>query len=41
MSVREALVHAGAKYATKVRRHWINSEDIETDPTLLQRLQEK
>lgn len=41
MSVREALVHAGAKYATKVRRHWINAEDIETDPTLLERLREK
>ncbi len=41
MSVREALVHAGAKYATKVRRHWINAEDIETDPTLLQKLREK
>ena len=40
MSVREALVHAGAKYATKVRRHWINAEDIETDPTLLQKLRE-
>lgn len=41
MSVREALVHAGAKYATKVRRHWINAEDIEADPTLLQKLHEK
>lgn len=41
MSVREALVHAGAKYATKVRRHWVNAEDIENDPTFLQRLQEK
>lgn len=41
MSVREALVHAGAKYATKVRRHWINAEDIETDPTFLERLREK
>lgn len=35
MSVREALVHAGAKYATKVKRHWINAEDIEKNPNLL------
>ncbi len=38
MSVREALVHAGAKYATKVRRHWINAEDIEGNPNLLDEL---
>ncbi len=41
MSVREALVHAGAKYATKIRRHWINAEDIESDPNLLQFLRDK
>lgn len=39
MSVREALVHAGAKYATKVRRHWINAEEIEKNPNLLTELQ--
>jgi len=38
MSVREALVHAGAKYATKVRRHWINAEEIEKDSAFLERL---
>lgn len=38
MSVREALVHAGAKYATKVKRHWINAEDIEENPGLLAEL---
>lgn len=38
MSVREALVHAGAKYATKVRRHWINAEEIEKNPHLLDEL---
>jgi len=36
MSVREALVHAGAHNKTKVIRHWISSEDIEKDPTFLQ-----
>jgi len=41
MSVREALVHAGAKYATKVRRHWINAEEIESNPSLLQSLRDK
>ncbi len=38
MSVREALVHAGAHHATKVHRHWINSEEIEKDVGLLDRL---
>lgn len=38
MSVREALVHAGAKYATKVKRHWINAEDIEENPEFLAEL---
>ena len=38
MSVREALVHAGAKYATKVKRHWVNAEDIEENPELLAEL---
>lgn len=38
MSVREALVHAGAYYATKVHRHWINAEDIEKDENLLKQL---
>jgi len=38
MSVREALVHAGAKYATKVKRHWINAEDIEKNPNLMSEL---
>jgi CTP synthase len=41
MSVREALVHAGAKYATKVKRHWINAEEIESNPGLLQSLRDK
>lgn len=41
MSVREALIHAGAKYATKVRRHWVNAEDIESDPMFLQRLHDQ
>lgn len=36
MSVREALVHAGAAHATKVRRHWVNAEEIESNPGLLQ-----
>lgn len=38
MSVREALVHAGAHHATKVHRHWINSEEIEKDANLLARI---
>lgn len=38
MSVREALVHAGAHYTTKVARHWINAEDIEKNPGLLDEL---
>jgi len=38
MSVREALIHAGAYCATKVHRHWISSEEIETDDTLLGKL---
>ncbi len=38
MSVREALVHAGAKHNVSVKRHWINAEDIEKDPQLLERL---
>jgi CTP synthase len=38
MSVREALVHAGAHHATKVHRHWVNSEEIEKDARLLDRL---
>lgn len=41
MSVREALIHAGAKYATKVCRHWVNAEDVEKDPSLLKTLREK
>jgi CTP synthase len=41
MSVREALVHAGAAYATKVRRHWINAEEVEANPGLLTSLREK
>jgi CTP synthase len=41
MSVREALVHAGAKYATKVKRHWINAEDIEKDSHFLEKLQQE
>jgi CTP synthase len=38
MSVREALIHAGAYHATKVHRHWINAEDIEENPDLLKLL---
>lgn len=38
MSVREALIHAGAYCDTKVHRHWISSEDIEKDDTLLPKL---
>lgn len=41
MSVREAIVHAGAHHAVKVQRHWISSEEIEKDPTLLQKLRDE
>ena len=40
-SVKEACIHAGAKYATKVHRHWIQSEELEKDPDYLKKFQER
>lgn len=41
LSVKEALIHAWAKYSTKIHRHWINAEDIEKDPWILKALQDR
>lgn len=41
MSLREALVHAGAHHEAKVIKHWINAEDIEKNPGLLDELKDE
>lgn len=37
-SIKEALIHAGAKHEVKIVRNWIPSADIEKDPRLLDTL---
>lgn len=37
-SIKEALIHAGVYHETKIHQHWIESEDIEKDPSLLEQM---